>query len=304
VIRNLTKKKVGVLMGGLSEERDISLKTGGAVLAALDARGYNAVAIDAGRDLPARIEGAGIEVAFIALHGRYGEDGCVQGLCEVMGVPYTGSGVRASALAMDKAATKRFFASGGIGTPAFRVVSGGEKPVGLTLPVVVKPSQQGSAIGVSIVRSASDMDAAITEAASYGGAVVVEEYIVGRELTVAVLDGAALPIIEIRPEEGFYDYHAKYTAGAAEFVVPAALDTAVEKRVVDESLAAYRLLDCQGAARVDLMLGKGETPYVLEVNTVPGLTELSLFPRAADAAGMDYPALVERILEGAGLGKF
>jgi len=303
----LKKKRIGVLMGGLSEEREISLKTGGAVLAALIERGYDAVGIDAGTDLPAVLVRERVEVAFISLHGRYGEDGCVQGLCEVMGLPYTGSGVRASAIAMDKAATKRFFASGGISTPAFAVVApdaGAGLPEGMELPVVVKPSGQGSAIGVSIVRAEDEFETALAEAASHGGAVVVEEYIEGRELTVAVLDGAAFPIIEIRPHEGFYDYHAKYTAGATEFVVPASLDKDVEARVVGESLAAYNLLGCAGAARVDVMLGADNTPYVLEVNTVPGLTELSLFPKAAASAGVSYPVLVEMMLKGAEIDRF
>jgi len=303
-IANLKKKRVGVLMGGLSEERAISLKTGGAVLGALEDRGYNAVAIDAGRDLPARLVAEGVEVAFISLHGRYGEDGCVQGVCEVMGIPYTGSGVAASAVAMDKAAAKRFFASEGISTPAFRLVAKGGRPAGLRPPVVVKPASQGSAIGVSIVRKARDIEPAIAEAASHGGAVVVEEFIAGRELTVAILDGAVFPVIEIRPHQGFYDYHAKYTAGATEFVVPAVLGKAVEKRVVKESVAAYNVLGCSGAARVDLMLDEDGVPYVLEVNTVPGLTELSLFPKAAHAAGISYPVLIEMMLKGAGQGKF
>lgn len=291
-------------MGGLSEEREISLKTGASILKALKEKGYRAVGIDAGAGLPGALLRKKVEVAFIALHGRYGEDGCVQGLLEVMGIPYTGSGVRASSVAMDKAAAKQVFVFNGIPTPAFEVVSPGRKTPAMKPPFVVKPSGQGSAIGVSVVEKKSAVAAALREAARHGNTVLVEEYIKGRELTVSILDGAALPIIEIRPREGFYDYANKYTRGRTDFVVPARLGKEVKKRVERESIAAYLALGCSGAARVDVMLGGKDTPYVLEVNTIPGMTELSLYPRAAEAAGLSYPALVEKMLMGAGTGKF
>lgn len=300
-------KRVGVLMGGLSEEREISLKTGGAVLKALLGLGYDAVAIDAGRDLPASVARERIEAAFIALHGRYGEDGCVQGLLEVMGIPYTGSGVRASAIAMDKVAAKKCLLFHRVSTPPFAVIDKAGRGAGGVelppMPVVVKPSRQGSAIGVNIVRKASELKAAVEDAGRFPGLVLVEKYINGRELTVSILDGRALPVIEIRPGEEFYNYRAKYTKGVTDFIVPAELSAASEKRVVKEAVTAYEAIGCEGAARVDVMLDKLGKPYVLEVNTVPGLTELSLFPRAAEKAGLSYAALVEAMLDGASLDK-
>jgi len=299
-------------MGGISEEREISLRTGGAVLEALKARGYDASAIDAGRDLPARLAGEGVEVAFIALHGRYGEDGCVQGVCEVMGLPYTGSGPLASALSMDKAAAKKIFKFHAIPTPRFAVVTGGGRPVSMPLPVVVKPAAGGSAIGVSIVREPASLDAAIAgalgrgpggEKKGRGGAAIVEEYIEGRELTVAILDSTVYPVVEIRPHDGFYDYEAKYTRGMTDFVAPAEITEREAARVVEAAREAYRALGCRGPGRVDLILAADSTPYVLEVNTSPGLTGLSLFPRAALAAGVGYGELVEAILAGAGTDK-
>lgn len=301
-ITQLKKKRIGVLMGGISEEREISLKTGKAILDALKAKGYKAVPIDAGRDLGRVLKAKKIDVAFLALHGRYGEDGCVQGLLEVMGIPYTGSGVKASAMAMDKAVAKKVMLHHGVSTPASAIYSG--KRPGLKLPVVVKPASQGSAIGVSIVRKAAGLKKALQYAEGFGSGVLVERFIEGRELTVAILDGKALPTIEIRPRKGFYDYKAKYTKGMTDFLVPAPLKKPVDRRVAREALAAYAALGCSGAARVDVILDKKGTPYVLEVNTIPGMTNLSLFPRAAAAVGMDYPALVEEMLKGAGLDKF
>ncbi len=301
---SLKNKRVGVLMGGLSEERGISLKTGRAVLNALLQKGFDAVAIDAGRDVALRIGQEGVQVAFIALHGRFGEDGCMQGVLEIMGIPYTGSGVTASALAMDKRASKKCFLFHGVSTPKSADISGGARMSALKLPLIVKPASQGSAIGVSIVRKKKELKTAVEKAALFKGGVLAEEFIIGRELTVSILDGTCLPIIEIRPKEGFYDYNAKYTKGLTDFVVPARLGKGVERAVRKEALGAYNALGCSGAARVDVMLSRDERPYVLEVNTIPGLTELSLFPKAGAAAGMDYPALVVKMLIGAAVGKF
>lgn len=291
-------------MGGLSEERDISLKTGGSILKALKEKGYRAVGIDAGVNLPAVLTRKKVEVAFIALHGRYGEDGCVQGLLEVMGIPYTGSGVRASSVAMDKIAAKQVFVFNGIPTPAFEVLAPDATKPSMKVPFVVKPSGQGSAIGVSVVEKKSAAAAAVKEAASHGRSVLVEEYIKGRELTVSILDGEAMPVIEIRPKDGFYDYANKYTKGRTDFMVPAKLGAAVRKRVEKVSVAAYRALGCAGAARVDCMLDEKGVPYILEVNTIPGMTELSLYPMAAAASGVGYADLVEKMLQGAGIRKF
>ncbi|TAN60094.1 D-alanine--D-alanine ligase [bacterium] len=286
-------------MGGVSEEREISLRTGTAVLNALLDLGYTVSAIDAGADLPARVAEEGIKTAFIALHGRFGEDGCVQGLLEVMGIPYTGSGVRASSIAMDKLTAKKIFEYHGIRTPKLSTGTGKFK-----LPLMVKPAGQGSAIGISVVRKKAGLKAAVTAAKAYGSGVVIEEFIEGRELTVAVLDKEALPVIEIRPKGGLYDYKAKYTSGMTDFVVPAKLKKSAEAEVKRQALLAYNALGCSGAARVDIMLSKRGLPYVLEVNTVPGLTELSLFPKAAAAVGITYKGLVERMLMGASTGKF
>lgn len=305
---NINKStRVGVLLGGISEEREISLRTGEAIASALKAKGYKVFAIDAGRDLAQRLCKEAIEVAFIALHGRYGEDGCVQGLLEVMGIPYTGSGVLASSTAMNKVAAKKVFIFHAVSTPSFTMVRKGGAVAGPGVPVypvVVKPACQGSAIGVSIVKNKAALGAALKKARAFDGEILIEEFIKGRELTVAVLDGAALPVIEIRPRTGFYDYAAKYTAGMTEFVVPARLKKKEQDAVVGEALRAYRALTCAGAARVDIMLGEDGTPFVLEVNTIPGMTELSLFPKAALVAGLDYPALAEKMLKGAGLNKF
>ncbi|MDP2688734.1 MAG: ATP-grasp domain-containing protein, partial [Deltaproteobacteria bacterium] len=213
------------------------------------------------------------------------------------------SGVQASALAMDKAAAKKLLSFHGVSTPEFRVVEEAKDALALGLPVVIKPASQGSAAGVSIVREKAGVEKAVKAARRLSREVIAERYISGRELTVAILDGAALPVIEILPKKGFYDFKAKYTKGMTDFVVPAAIGRAVERKVVSESLRSYGLLGCSGAARVDVMVDKAGAAFVLEVNTIPGLTELSLFPRAAAAAGLDYPALVERMLKGAGLNK-
>ncbi|OGP14150.1 MAG: D-alanine--D-alanine ligase [Deltaproteobacteria bacterium GWA2_54_12] len=299
----LKNKRIGVLMGGISEEREISLKTGTAILKALLEKGYKAVGIDAGRDISSVLLKKKVDIAFVALHGRYGEDGCMQGLLEVMAIPYTGSGVKASALAMDKTAAKKIMLYHGVSTPASCIYEEGVKSK-VKAPLVVKPACQGSAIGVSIVKKDSGLKAALKEASRFGGPVLIEKYIKGRELTVSILDKRVLPTIEIRPKKGFYDYTNKYTKGMTEFIVPAAITKSAEKKVAKESLKAYEALGCSGAARVDVILDDKGTPYVLEVNTIPGMTELSLFPRAAEAAGLDYPALVEEMLKGAGLNKF
>ncbi|MBI5238220.1 MAG: D-alanine--D-alanine ligase [Deltaproteobacteria bacterium] len=296
-------KRIAVLMGGMSAEREISLRSGRAVYDALLKKGYKAVRLDAGKDLAQRLWREKPGAAFIALHGRLGEDGCVQGMLEVMGIPYTGSGVLASSIAMDKAAAKKIFACDRVPTPGFELLSSAEGTARLKPPFVVKPSTQGSAIGVSIVRRKKDFPAAITQALSLSKAALIEEFIDGRELTVAVLNNRPLPIIEIRPKDAFYSYSAKYTKGRAELIVPANIGKRAEKKVAEVALSAYNAIGCRGGARVDVMLDSRSRPYVLEVNTIPGMTELSLFPKAASAAGMDYPALVEEMLSDAAIGK-
>lgn len=292
-------------MGGVSSERDISLKTGGSVLKALKESGYNAVGIDAEKDLCSKIKRRGLKAAFIALHGRLGEDGSVQGALELMGVPYTGSGVLASAMAMDKVTAKKIFNCHGIATPGFVLEDEkkGAWPSGMTLPLIVKPASGGSTIGVTVVRRRAGLKGAVSKAKRFSSRVLIEEFIEGRELTVAIMDEEVFPVVEIIPKKGFYDFKAKYTPGMTEFRVPAPLKKTVEKKVTRAAIGAYSALRCRGAARVDIVLDSAENPFVLEVNTVPGLTETSLFPMAAAAAGLGYRDLVVRMLQGAALNK-
>jgi len=303
----LKTKKIAVLMGGLSAEREISLRTGRAVLAALQENGYNAVGIDAGRDLSERLAAEKVEVAFIALHGRFGEDGTVQGLLEMLGIPYTGSGVMASAIAMDKVTTKKILLYHELPTPSFDVFCRGDDSEAFVsrrrhFPLVVKPAREGSTIGVSIVRDGNELRAGIESALTYDGMVLVEDFIKGLEVTVGVLDGEALPIIQVVPKGGFYDFQAKYTAGQTEYLVPAPLEGAIYERLQQVAVAAFRALGCAGAARVDFMVREREF-FCLEVNTIPGMTETSLLPKAARQTGITFGELVQRILEGVSLGK-
>lgn len=303
----LKTKKIAVLMGGLSAEREISLRTGRAVLAALQESGYPATGIDVGRDLPARLEEEKIEVAFIALHGRFGEDGTVQGLLEMLGIPYTGSGVMASAIAMDKVTTKKILLYHELPTPAFEVFCRGDDSEMFIsrrrhFPLVVKPAREGSTIGVSVVHGADELRAGIDSALIHDGMVLVEDFIKGLEVTVGVLDGVALPVIQVVPKGGFYDFQAKYTAGQTEYLVPAPLDGALYERLQQVAVAAFRAIGCAGAARVDFMVREREF-FCLEVNTIPGMTETSLLPKAARQSGVSFAELVQRILEGAALGK-
>ncbi len=303
----LKQKKIGVLLGGLSAEREISLRTGTAALQALERLGYQVVAIDAGTDLPEQLREAEVEVAFIALHGRFGEDGRVQGLLEMLQIPYTGSGVLASSMAIDKVVTKQMLLYHELPTPGFDFMRPGDSGDSLFqrckhLPLVVKPSREGSTIGISIARSREALRHGIDTAAALDGTVLVEEYIDGIELTVSVLNGQALPIIQIVPKEGFYDYQAKYTAGETKYLLPAPIDPLSYQRVQQAAVAACRALGCRGAARVDFMLREREF-YCIEVNTIPGMTETSLLPKAARQAGIGFDELVEQILLDAGLDK-
>lgn len=298
-------------MGGQSSEREISLRTGQAILKALREKGYQAFSLDPGKDIGIRLREEGVEIAFIALHGRLGEDGCIQGLLEIMGIPYTGSGVMASALAMNKIMAKEIFAFHKIPTPEF--VSFKEEEIRkkkiedcckISLPVIVKPVEEGSTIGVTIVRERKDLRGAVKKALSFGNSVLIEKYIEGREMTVSVLNGEVLPVIEILPRSGFYNYKAKYTKGFTNYLLPASLEKKRYKEIQELALKAYKALGCEGAARVDFMVDKDQRPYCLEVNTIPGLTETSLLPQAAQAAGIDFNELVERMLKGASLKVF
>ena len=296
-------RRVGVLLGGPSAEREVSLVSGRQVTGALRRQGYRAVfPIDAGPDLPAQLRKHRIEVVFNALHGKMGEDGCVQGLLEVMGLPYTGSGVAASALCMDKVLAKQVLARNRIPTPDYEVVTGeGPEPSKLPLPVVVKPRAEGSSIGVAVVRRPEDLAPAVREARRFDGDVIVERYVAGREITVGLLHGEALGATEIRPHEDFYDYRSKYTSGMAEHVFPAPLPEALRRKTLRLAARACAVLGCEGAPRVDMRLSREQRLYVLEVNTLPGLTPLSLLPEIAAGVGIDFEELVERMLDGAAL---
>ncbi len=298
-----------MLLGGPSSEREVSLKTGRAVASALRRQGLDVVEIDVGEDLSRlvdQLKEVRPHVVFIALHGTFGEDGVIQGVLEYLGLPYTGSGVLASALAMDKVASKRLFSYHGIPVPRYTIFRKegwtlpGETPLEeLSYPLVVKPAAEGSTIGVSIVKEEEDLEGALKEAYKYGDTVLVEEFIEGREITVGILGEEPLPVIEIIPETGFYDYRAKYTPGLTRYEVPAKLPRETAIMVQDMALLAHRALGCRDVSRVDFRLAEDGTPYILEVNAIPGMTETSLLPKAAAAAGISFEELVLRILESA-----
>ncbi len=297
-------------MGGLSSEREISFRSGKAISSALKGLGYNVIDIDAGRDLAQVLAQKKIDVVFNALHGKYGEDGCVQGLLEVVGIPYTGPGVTASALSMDKAAAKKIFRAAGLtespfveldrrqfGTP--RALKEYNSPFGF--PVVVKPNDEGSSVGVSVVKTKAKLASALQDAFKYSGKVLVERFIKGREIAVAVLGDRALGTVEIRTRREFYDYKAKYTKGETEYLVPAPLDTVVEHRLAADAILAHKVIGCDGLSRIDFIVTDTFENFVLEVNTLPGMTELSLVPKIAARAGIPFPALCEQILDTASL---
>jgi D-alanine-D-alanine ligase len=295
------------MMGGLSREREISLKTGKAILKALIEKGYAAYPIDVGPDIAEALSREKIECAFLALHGRFGEDGTIQGMLELMRIPYTGSGVLASALALHKIMAKKFFLCEKIPTPLFEVVQRGEiekessRTISFPLPHVVKPAREGSTIGVSIVRTEEERIPALKEAAQYDEEILVEEFVKGKEITVGILEDIPLPIIEIVPKSGFYDYRSKYTKGETQYIIPARIPREKYLYAQEISRRAFQALGCSGCARVDLMTDEDGDPFVIDVNTMPGMTETSLLPQAASYAGIGFEELVERILLGASL---
>ncbi len=304
--------RIGVLCGGRSEEREVSLRSGEAVYRALLAAGYhNVLKIDVGFDLVEQLKENKIELAFLALHGKYGEDGTIQGLLEMLEIPYTGSGVLASALAINKIAAKKIFALEGIPTPAFTVVTRREvlnqgleqaaaraiKEVGV--PAVVKANTQGSTIGISFVHEQEKMSAAIESALEYDHDVLIEEFIFGIEVTASVLgnhDPVTLPLIEITSVTGVYDYQAKYTPGMSDHIIPPRLPEEIQSKIKELAVRAYLALGCRGFGRVDFMV-KNDEIFALEVNTLPGMTATSLFPDAAKHAGIDFPELADRLVK-------
>lgn len=287
--------RVGVLMGGISSEREISLRSGNAVLAALTRQGVDAVALDLGDDWVTQILEAEIDTAFIALHGCWGEDGCVQGLLEIMCIPYTGSGVTASGVCMDKDLCKAVLQRVGIKVPV-------DIPIGengpLRYPVIVKPVAEGSSVGLHTLNSADEWRALqIANPEAW----MAEMPVRGVEVAVAVLDGEALPPVEVAPRSGVYDFTSKYTSGATEYFCPARLPAETLGVCMQRAEAAVAATGCEGAPRVDIIVGDGGEPVVLEVNTIPGMTETSLLPKSAAAAGIDFDALCMRMLQGASL---
>ena len=301
--------KVAVLFGGRSAEREISIRSGSGVLGALRRQGVDAHPFDPAERPMDDLRREGFERAFIALHGRYGEDGTVQGALELLGIPYTGSGVMASAIAMDKVFTKRVWLTHDLPTPRFEVVRRGdvlrELPDRLGLPLIVKPPHEGSTIGVSKVAGYSDIQQAFELAVKYDDVVLVEQFVEGREITVAILgegeNARALPAIEIQAPGGNYDYHNKYFGEETRYLCPAPLADDVAAHVQAISLAAFRALECEGWARVDLIVDREQRPWLLEINTSPGMTDHSLVPMAARAQGLSYDELVLSVLAGARL---
>lgn len=293
--------KVAVLLGGKSSEREISLLTGEAVHQALLRKGVNAHRLDPASDFPGALLRGGFDRVWIALHGRGGEDGTMQGLLTCLGLPFTGSGVLGSAIAMDKLRTKRLLAAVGVPTPKFRVLAGerdfGPAIADLGLPLIVKPACEGSSIGMSKVQRAEDLPHAFAAAARFGGEVFAEEWIAGAEYTAALLQGRVLPLIRIEAKAIFYDYQAKYFSDDTRYLCPCGLAPETEQRFAAVCAAAFGAVGATGWGRVDFMLGADGEAKVLEINTVPGMTSHSLVPMAAAAAGIGFDELVWRILE-------
>jgi D-alanine-D-alanine ligase len=307
----MQSQKIGVLLGGLSSEREVSLSTGEAVVAALRQRGHEVVPIYVDRDVDVAVRQEQIGVAFIALHGRWGEDGCIQGLLEMLGIPYTGSDVLASALAMHKAKAKELFRLHNLPTPAYYTLSAPQAPAAdddlaaihgdFGFPCVVKPAREGSSVGVAICWSAAELGPAIERARCFDDEILVERYIAGKEVSVAILEDRALGAVEIAPRDGFYDYAHKYTRGATDYFIPPRVSPERYRGILAQALRAHMALGCRGATRVDLMVSESGNEFVLEVNTLPGFTPTSLVPKIANAAGISFGELCEMILSGASL---
>lgn len=305
------KGKIIVLMGGPSAEREVSLRTGTAIYEALLAKGCDVSALELDRNIVANLQAAKPAVVFIAVHGKYGEDGVVQGILELLEIPYTGSGVLASALAMDKAISKKLFTASGVPTPPFMIFEHRDKQAGsdsitsrikdgFTLPVVVKAATQGSSIGVTIVDEAGKLSEAIDDAFRYSETIVVEQFISGKEVTVTVWGNErpeALPIIEIAPKSGRYDYQSKYTKGATEYIVPARLSPELSASVQAAAVKAHQALGCKGLSRVDFIITDNKDYFALEVNTIPGMTGTSLVPKAAAAAGIEFGDFLLKLID-------
>jgi D-alanine-D-alanine ligase len=309
-VKDLKNKKICVLMGGRSGERDVSLRSGRRVFDSLKSQGFNVVSMDLEDDLVSRLRKEKVDIVYNILHGRFGEDGTVQGLLEMANIPYTGSKVLASALAMNKLASKRVFDALGIPTPRYIEIDAASdvkkeaKRIWKTFPspFVLKPTSEGSSLGVVLVKKEDDFEEILERSVAEFKDVFVEEYVKGKEVTVGILgtgkDLLPLPVLELVPRNEFYDYHAKYTAGMTEFVLPAKLSRPVYKKTQEVALAAHRALGCYGVSRVDIIV-KDQVPYVHDVNTIPGMTDRSDLPAEAAHCGISFDELVVRILESA-----
>jgi D-alanine-D-alanine ligase len=297
--------KVAVLMGGLSAEREISLQSGAAVLAALQRQGVDAHGVDVGRDIVTVLLAGNFDCAFIALHGRRGEDGVMQGLLETLDIPYTGSGVLGSALSMDKVRSKQVWQAAGLPTPAFAVLNDDSDwsavVNALGLPLAVKPAHEGSSLGTTRVEKLEDLHPAWAAAAEFDAVVMAEPWVIGEEYTVAILGDEALPVIRLETPREFYDFLAKYKTNDTSYHCPAGLDAEQEVELQKLSVQAFKALGTTGWGRIDLMLDKDGKPWLLENNTVPGLTDHSLVPMAAKAAGISFDELIVRVLSATGV---
>lgn len=303
----LRLKKVGILMGGLSAEKEISIKSGEAVYQALSDRGYEVVRLFVDRDIDIVLREAQVDLVFNALHGRFGEDGCIQGMLELMGVPYTGSGVLASAISMHKVKAKELFRLHNLPTPPYYVldrdafVNLEEAHGAFGFPVIVKPAGEGSSVGVSLARDLDELEAACEAAFAFDDALLVERFIKGKEVHVGILANKALGGVEVVPERAIFDYQSKYSEGHAEFHLPPRLSQERYRGALTQAVHAHQALGCTGATRVNMIISDLGNEYLLEVNTLPGLTRRSLLPRIAESAGMNFGDLVEAIMLDAGL---
>lgn len=297
-IEEIKNKKIGVLYGGLSGEREISLKSGKAVLKALKKMKFNVCGIDIDRNAAEKIKKAKIDIAYIALHGPMGEDGSIQGMLEIMGIPYTGCGVFSSAASMDKNISKVLFKCAAILTPEWFVLRKYEMiPEIKKYPVVVKPVNQGSALGITIVKKASEFAKAAKEAFKYDGEIIVEQFIKGTEITVGLLGGKALPIVEIIPKGKFYDFRSKYKAGCSRHIIPARISKKAYSLAQAYAEKVFKVFKCRAVCRVDMIVDAKDRVWALENNTVPGMTETSLLPDEGRAAGYSFEELILKILE-------
>ncbi len=289
--------KVAVIYGGPSPEAEISKKSAKSVIKALKELGHAVYPIELSQELPVKLKEISPDKVFLVLHGSPGEDGTVQGLLEIMGIPYTGCGVISSAVSIDKDLTKRLLSSYGIPVPAGITLFKGEEVEPLELPCVVKPARAGSSVGVTLVKEEEEFERAVKEAFKYDDKVLIEEFLGGKELTVALLTGKALPPVEILPRGELYDYRAKYSSPDTGYLVPAQIPPHLKRRLTSIAERVYKVLECRGAVRVDFRLNNYGSPFVLEVNTIPGLTERSLLPKAAQAAGISFKQLVGEMLK-------